>query len=294
MTIAYLRRLANEQTDQRFMRFSDVAHALYDEITWRDGVPYVGETNLGEASAFYFRAVGNAYGIVGRLVRYAVANNIAVADSYLKDYVGPRTKDKMHATLAEHAIRQPEYVAFHHIDNAKGNIQEYPCVLKFAKGGRRGRGTFLLNSEQDIDKVRRLLRERHDNGERGHASLGDWSWLAQQYIPNGGDYRAITVGGACIGIVKRGAKDMERLVMGSSDHGARKFKRDRWPRSVGNLAVATAHAMRVDIAGTDIVRRSGTQELYVIELNEAPAFNVFERRTRIDVASEIVSWLRKQ
>jgi len=295
--IAYLRRLRNEETDARFERFDDVYPVLYDRVRWYDGVPSCEGQSLADKTVFYFRAVGNEYERVNRLVRFAKRVNIHVVDSYLNDGATRRTKDIMYNVLREHDIPQPKTMAMHGLNNAIEHalrciFHTYPCVLKFAKGGRRGIGTFLITERDDWVRVHNELRRRYNNGEKGHASRGDWPFVLQEYIPNTGDYRAMVVGGECIGVVKRGEKSMDELVMNSSEHGARKYKNNRWPRAVGNLAVEAANAMKVDIAGVDIVRHRRTGQLYVLEVNEAPAFHVFERQTGVDVAGKIVEWLR--
>lgn len=294
--IAYIRRIENEKTDAKFARFDDVRPVFYHEIQWRDGIPTHNGDSLLDIAVFYFRAVGNAIGIAQHLVNVAIEHDIKVVDTYLRDGVGRRFKDMMADTLAEAGVPHPRTVSLDNIDSVDRVIEQndftYPCVLKFAKGGRRGIGTFLLRDSDSIDSVRQELRRRYENSEKGHANMGYWPFILQEHIPNTGDYRAIVVGGECIGVVKRGRKALDELVMNSSDHGARRYKRDRWPRSVGELAVRASEVMGVDVAGVDIVRHDHTRELSVIEVNEAPAFHVFERRTGIDVAGRIVSWLR--
>jgi len=293
--IAYIRRLENERTDPKFARFSDVVPVLYNHVEWDEGHPFCNGDHLGEASVFYFRAVGRATSMAQSLVDYAVKHDIKVADAYLLDGVTRRYKDSMAKTLLDADVAHPQTVATNrlmHVDDViEQNDIGYPCVLKFSKGGRRGLGTFFLSSKDSLESVSNELRRRYEADEKGFANMGDWPWVVQEYIPNGGDYRAIVVGGECVGIVKRGKKD--GLVLSSSDHGARRYKRGRWPRDVGRLAVHASNAMKVDIAGVDIVRHDVTGRLYIIEVNECPAFNVFERRTKINVAERIVSWLRE-
>ena len=294
--IAYIRRLENDQTDQKFVAFDDVLPVLYDYVTWHDGHPACGGISMKDMGVFYFRAVGSATHEAQRLVNYAIAHDIRVADAYLLDGARRRHKDTMAETLLANDVAHPKtysvddlrYVA----DTIESEDIDYPCVLKFSKGGRRGIGTFYLTTRDTVDDVYIELRRRRDAEEKGFVNMGEWPFVIQEYIPNGGDYRAITVGGECIGIVKRGEKSTNLLVFKSSDHGARKYKRNRWPRTVGDLAVRAANVMKVDVSGVDIVRHSDTGMLYVIEVNEAPAFNVFQRRTGIDVAERIVSWLR--
>jgi glutathione synthase/RimK-type ligase-like ATP-grasp enzyme len=294
--IAYIRRLEKEKTDARFSRFDDVVHVLYKDIQWRNGVPSCGGISLGDMAVFYFRAIGSARDDAQALVSYALNNNIRIADAYLVDGVAIRDKNSMAKILVDNDIPHPRTVFANDIDDVAMLIARekigYPCILKFSKGGRRGIGTFFLAEESTISAVLDELRRRYNNEEVGHARMGAWPFVIQEYVHNGGDYRAIVVGGECLGIIKRGVKSTDRLVLNSSDRKARKYKRDRWPRDVGRLAVSASNAMKVDVSGVDIVRRRDTGELCVIEVNEAPAFNVFERRTKIDVAERIVSWLR--
>ncbi len=294
--IAYIRRLQNEKTDPKFTRFADITSVLYGHVEWENEHPLCNGESIGHADVFYFRAVGHEICSAQRLVNYAVEHGIKVVDRYLLDGVTRRYKDTMAEKLIGAGVAHPatfptgQLVCVHDIIEEEGI--GYPCILKFSKGGRRGIGTFYLRNQSSIDDVAGELRRRREENLKGVANLGDWPLVIQEYIPNGGDYRAITVGGECLGIVKRGKKSINRLVLSSSDHGARKYKRDRWPRDVGRLAVEAASVMKVDISGVDIVRHRDTGELYVIEVNECPAFNVFERRTKVDVAEKIVSWLR--
>ena len=291
--IAYLRRKIYEETDAKFARLPDVLPVLYNDIQFRSGTAYIGDVDLSTMDAMYFRAVGSSRDAVNELVRIAGRNNIPVVDKYLSiDGAIPRTKLKMHRKLE---IKQPLFYVARGLERVDGvatdNNLSYPYVAKVSKGGRQGLGTFLVRNADDINMIGQELRRRRNEEEPHYYDLGRVEWIVQEFIPNGGDYRAITVGGECIGITKRGPKD-DGLVMNKSQRGSRRFRNGRWPRDVGDLAIQAANELSVDIAGVDVVRHTQTRELYVIEVNEAPRFHSFERVTRIDVAEKIIDYVR--
>lgn len=296
--IAYLRRKVYKETDETIMRHDDIFPVLYDEIEFRNDGIFVRDVNLSTMDLFYFRAVGNAYEAVNRLIHLAKAHNIPIIDKHLYEHgARPRTKYLMHVDLSGFA-RQPNYSMFQgDVSHAYGRAEMegigYPFIVKVSKGGRQGMGTFLVNGRGDINRIRLELERRHSEREGHTFNLGDCEWIVQEYIPNRGDYRAFVIGEECIGITKRGPKQ-RGLVMNESERGSRRFRNGRWPRDVGRLAVEASNVMEIDIAGVDIVRHDATGELYVIEVNEAPRFKSFARATRIDVGERIVHYLRRR
>jgi hypothetical protein len=293
--IAYLRRKEYEETDRKIVPFPDIFPVLYSEVEFRNDNAYVRGVNLNTMDLMYFRAVGNAYDIVNRLLGIAREHTIPTVDWYLAaNGAGPRTKEGMHNALGEYLAQPKFYMA-----NGIGNIEyaardmelAYPYVAKVSKGGRQGMGTFLIFSPDDIDSVRAELIRRNEEGEGYVYNGGSCDWIVQEYIPNGGDYRAFVIGGECIGVTKRGPK-RDGLVLNKSERGSRRFKNGRWPMSVGQLAINASRVMKVNIAGVDIVRHSRTGRLYVIEVNETPRFKSFEKVTGINVGGRIVDYLR--
>jgi hypothetical protein len=281
--IAYLRRKAYEWTDARFDR-PGVMQILYQDVRIRDGGVYVGGVNiLDEVGAMYFRAVGVEYGLVNAIIN--LAGDIPIADSYLRNGAGPRSKALMIDAFSELGIPHPESRLYIGIDGLKDANLEFPRIAKVSRGGRGGKGTFLLSEPGDIDRIPDILRDRED---AFRYNLGECEWIVQEYVPNVGDYRAMVVGEECIGITKRRPKD-GLFVLDTSSGKSRRFKNGRWPRDIGDMAVRAAQAMGVDIAGVDLVR--GPNGPVVIEVNEAPAFKVFEKRTGIDVAGVVIDYM---
>lgn len=293
--IAYLRRKEYEETDREIVPFHDIFPVLYSEIEFRNNSAYVRGTNLNTMDLMYFRAVGNAYGIVNTLLNIAREHDIPTVDWYLNaDGASPRTKENMHNALNEY-LEQPKFAMASGIGNIEYAARDMklacPYVAKVSKGGRQGMGTFLVSRPDDIDSIRAELTRRNEEEEGYVYNRGSCDWIVQEYIPNNGDYRAFVIGDECIGVTKRGAK-RDRLVLNKSSHGSRKFKNGRWPMSVGQLAINASRVMKVDIAGVDIVRHTRTGHLYVIEVNETPRFKSFAKVTGINVGGRIVDYLR--
>ena len=293
--IAYLRRKEYEETDRKIIPFPDIFPVLYSEVEFRNDSAYVRGVNLNTMDLMYFRAVGNAYDIVNRLLSIAAEHTIPTVDWYLAaNGAGPRTKEAMHNALGEY-MEQPKFTMANHLQNVEDAARSielaHPYIAKVSKGGRQGMGTFLVSEEDDIARIRAELMRRNEEDEGYVYGGGSCNWIVQEYIPNGGDYRAFIIGGECIGVTKRGPK-RDGLVLNKSERGSRRFKNQRWPRDIGQLAVNASRVMKVDIAGVDIVRHSITGQSYVIEVNETPRFKSFEKVTRINVGERIVNYLR--
>lgn len=279
--IAYLRRKPYEWTDAQ-LEHPDIVQALYDDIRWRNGVPYAGDTSLGDAGVFYFRAVGNAVREVERLVGYAVNNGIRVVDEYLtRDGVGRRPKSLLPRKLT---VPTPAIAEISHMDDAKEH--DFPFILKPSKGGRRGDFVFLIRGIADVEYAKEILGLSIENGDT--AIREEWPWIVQEYIPNNGDYRAFVLGYETISVTKRRARDNERLqIVGGQK--TRRFRNNRWPQDIAQVAEQAARDMGVEVAGIDLVR--GPNGPCVIEVNEAPMWHFCQKRTRIDIGGKIKEWL---
>lgn len=276
------KRIPNEYTDDR-LREAGFQVVYYEDIEWKGGAPYVNRQRITD-DAWYFRAVGGQHQTVTRLIGYAHAIGAVFFDDYLAD-TGPGNRDKwnQYSILQAAGITQPTSALFNSLREALDSINTYPTVVKATRHGRRGLYTFKVSSANDKSRVVDELSGRDQYRGR------DTQWMTQSYIPNRGDYRAIVVGNECLGIIKRRPKDGVDLVMSTSDGASRRFKGNRWPRPVGNVAVRAASAMGVTVAGVDLVKNTRTNEVVVVEVNEAPSFQVFEKRIRSRIVTEAIA-----
>ncbi len=237
--------------------------------------------SLSEFGLFYFRAVGEATEWVNLLLLYAQKKKISVVDEYLADF-GPerRLKSISGVILVKNGVSYPRtsFVASKEVLLEETEKFDYPFVLKISKGGRRGMGTLLV---KDQDVLERAIKGR----------IEKTGFLLQEYIPNNGDYRLILIGYQVLGGFKRQKKE-EKLLLNRSLGPSKVL--EEIPEAIEKEAVRACQILKVEIASVDMVADERTNKPVVIEVNEAPQFSVFEKRTGIDVAGKIIGYLAKK
>lgn len=149
-------------------------------------------------------------------------------------------------------------------------------------------GTFFLREFGDFKDLGEKLVSRVETTEaEGKKGIGLRGFLIQEYIANDGDFRVMTVGYKCIGGFKRMPK-VEKLVLNQSEGSS--VGLSEVPVNVVKVAEEAARVLGVEIAGTDLVISNKTGEVYLIEVNEAPQFKVFEKRTKINAPRKILEY----
>lgn len=237
--------------------------------------------SLSEFGLFYFRAVGEATEWANLLLLYAQKKKISVVDEYLADF-GPerRLKSISGVILVKNGVSYPRtsFVASKEVLLEETEKFDYPFVLKISKGGRRGMGTLLV---KDQNVLERAIKGR----------IEKTGFLLQEYIPNNGDYRLILIGYQVLGGFKRQKKE-EKLLLNRSLGPSKVL--EEVPEAIEKEAVRACQILKVEIASVDMVADERTNKPVVIEVNEAPQFSVFEKRTGIDVAGKIIGYLAKK
>lgn len=285
MKIAYLHRLTFDESEQRFL---DEAKALgvelvlikYRQLRMVNGKILFGEVDMKNFDGWYFRSVGSEFEWSKLLQLYARKNNISVVDEYLLSE-GPlrRFKSVMTWQLQEAGVAYPKSSYVGTWDDLLDFTWEFPAIVKLSRGGRHGMGTFWIREYGDLNKLKEILEKRKISLMKG--------FLVQEYIENDGDYRVMTVGYKCIGGFKRQTKE-EKLILNRSRGNSTGLV--EVPSVVAETAEAAARVLQVEVAGTDLVISKKTGEVYIIEVNEAPQFKVFEKRTKINAPRKILEY----
>jgi len=301
MKVAYLHRKTFEESEARFIEEAkklgiELVLIKYKNLSlysqkgnW--SIKYK-DTDLKDFDAWYFRAVGSELEWAKLLELYAKEHNILVVDDYLINE-GPlrRFKSVMGVMLHANNINYPKtlYVAkFEQLEKELLNW-ELPVIVKLSKGGRHGMGTFSIKSITDLNELKQTLDSRKQLAvEEGRTVSVFKDFLVQEFIPNDGDYRVMTVGYKCIGGFKRKPKE-EKLVLNKSQGKSENL--EHVPLEVSKVAQDSAKILGVEVAGTDLVKHAKTGEIFVIEVNEAPQFKVFEKRTSINVPKLVLEYI---
>ncbi len=236
---------------------------------------------------FYFRAVGSELEWSKLLTLYAARHEIPVVDQYLADEgVLRRTKAVSGIFLAEGGVSYPRTTFIERIEDLKHELAanwQYPVVVKLSQGGRHGISTFWLRGEPDLTEFEEKSKDEESRPKRG--------FLIQEYIPNNGDYRLFVVGYKVLGGFKRAPKE-EKVVMNKSL--GQSVALMEIPGDVVAEAEKAAQALGVEVAGIDLVTHKDTGKPYVIEVNEAPQYKVFEKRTGKNAVRAILEYLKQK
>jgi RimK family alpha-L-glutamate ligase len=191
-------------------------------------------------------------------------------------------KDKLatHQRLATFFIPTPKTMLLHFPVKTQVIKDEigFPCVVKVITGSY-GKGVHLCHNRKQFESTMELI----DN-------LGSKrTMIVQEYISAtvGADLRVLVIGGKVIGAMKRTApKGDFRANITNGGTG------EPFPLTdeVEHIARETAKAMGLDIAGVDLLFDVGSFK--VCECNSAPGFEGFEKFVGVDVAKEIVNYVR--
>lgn len=136
-----------------------------------------------------------------------------------------------------------------------------PFVLKEISSDR-GRNNYLVSKQSDFTK---LLK----------ASPADYTFIAQQYIPNDGFYRLYVLGKEVALAVHRSpkpAKDPLKAHLNKPAGGdnASLVAVKELPSEVKDIAARAAHCLGREVVGIDILQDKTAGTWYVLEANNAP------------------------
>jgi ribosomal protein S6--L-glutamate ligase len=117
-------------------------------------------------------------------------------------------------------------------------------------------------------------------------SEGADQFILQEYYPIEFDTRVLVVGGECVGGFDRYKPEGEDFLT------TRKGGKREAAQLSENQIQAALEATRLqglEIAGVDMF--SFEDKIYILEVNSSPQFNVFEKKTGINVAQKILRYI---
>lgn len=298
MKIAYFYRLDKFRTHERFVAEAEKMGLELVPIKYRqlalvdDKILFKGK-ELKEFDLFYFRAVGSELEWSKLLDLYAKKHEIPVVDEYLRTQ-GPlrRFKSVMGWQLFDKEVSYPKTSMVENMKDLREELKNWnlPVIVKLSRGGRHGMGTFWIRAMEDLDELATTLNERSGRAvEEGKEKPVYRGFLIQEFIPNDGDFRLFVVGYETLGGFKRKPKE-EKLVLNKSVGKSEGLQ--VVPEDVVKMANRAAKAVEVEVAGIDLIRDNRTGKVYVVEVNEAPEFKIFEKRTGKNAVEAVLEYLK--
>lgn len=226
--------------------------------------------NLSEYGLIYFRMVGKSLETATLVTDYAISHNIKVIDEmYTKSNLLPVSLGKSleMKKLAEAGIKIPKTV-FGNLP-ADRQFLSFPYIVK-STTGQKSREVWLVNNIEEKE----ILFAKLDKHK---------IYFAQELIPNARRIRALVVGDKVIGAIERQTK---------WNRDNTKNTLNPIPEDIQKIAVDSAKAVGLNIAGIDIIVNSITNEKFVIEANAAPAWKLINKYCGIKVEDEIIKFIQ--
>ncbi len=211
------------------------------------------------------------------LLRHFVAMGIPMVNG-LSAVALARNKFSTLQALSQYKIPFPDAVF---VNSAKMLYQGaerlggFPVVAK-KPSGRQGGEVFLLTGDADAERVLAVHLE---------AGAG---LILQRFIPPGGrrDLRVLVMGGNVVAAMELEPKTGD---FRSNFHVSGESRPVELSRETGEIAVRSAGALGLDIAGVDIIVDAHGAP-WVIEVNFSPGFRGLEAATGMDIAAEMVDF----
>ena len=139
--------------------------------------------------------------------------------------------------------------------NAINTYIGYPCIIKDWKGSH-GNDNYLIKSHEHLEEVLFGADEQIN-------------FIAQEHIPNDGDYRYLNIGNEEL-LIHRSTLPGSHLSNTSQGGVAKIVDRTEVDQAVLGQANDYANKYEMTIYGADIIKHTQTQDYYFLEFNSQP------------------------
>lgn len=266
------------------IRFLNIINFIFDGKVEKNKILYFDEKegqyeliDFNKFDVVFFRTIKNHYEDVDFIIEQ-LPKRVKVVDSIVRS--GKPTnicKFYQMRKLKEAGLKIPKTLSgsLKFLRDEGIKKFEYPIILKGSRGDRRTQ-VFKMYSDEGWPKRWDTLIESEKMGQK---------YMLQEYLPNSEDYRVMVIGEKAIGVMKRAVGENELL--------KNVFNKCELPDRVLKLAVRAAKTCGIEIAGVDVVFRNGESEPTFWEVNKTPNYKRFVEVTKVDVAMEIIKFLKR-
>jgi len=184
-------------------------------------------------------------------------------------------KTLMYMILSKHGVRIPKFVKIYNIKSIRGVLKlGFPLVVKHVSK-HRGTHVRLIKSKEELKTFVRNAKRKIS------------SYLFQEYIDYNYDLRVIFIGNNVVGVMKRVSSGDFRANISRGGVGSC-FEIDN---KIKEITMLVARSLKMQVGSIDIlIDKNGNY--YVIDAHNIFQFKGFERYTKINVANEIIKYLK--
>lgn len=264
--------------DLKLSSFSDVSYIV-------DGDSFdltVENEPVSNFDIIYVRIAGKRVEDVGNLLYGIRKSGVKIVDRIYEKrptLVTPLPKSIENQMLAKEGVKIPKtfFASLKKIKEKAPEIVGFPFVLKSTRG-RKGRDLWLAENEESLQNIYEEARAVEKSGAR---------FIAQEFVEASQRIRALVVGGKVVGAITRPTRWRERF----TDSEPIKGVVAPLSKDLVDTALKATGALSLDVAGVDILKEDDAEELYVIEVNQAPRWDSFKKETGVNVEKEILVYL---
>lgn len=236
----------------------------------------------------YIRLIGKRKEDVGIVVNYAKDKGIKIVDEIYKDtrtFAVPLPKSIEAKLFFEAGINVPKtyFARLKKIKEEGPRIFGYPFVIK-GTAGKQGRAVWSPKSEKELGDLFLELRKEEKRGER---------FIAQEFVKASQRSRVLVVGDRAIAAITRPTRWRKRFVdrVNGSFPEAKRMALNPIPEDQAEVAIKAAKALRLNIAGVDVLKEDKTGKIFILEANQAPKWDSIKEDTDINVEREVIKYL---
>jgi glutathione synthase/RimK-type ligase-like ATP-grasp enzyme len=143
---------------------------------------------------------------------------------------------------------------------------KFPLIVK-GRFGSHSERTFRTNSPQEVMRLAGQIK-----GE----------YFFQPLIKSAFYWRVLVLNDQVLGIMRRRT---------NKKFFKKGFEREVSEEKLGNLALKATRVLKAEFTGVDLLVNEKGEPL-VIEVNRSPQFQIFEKRTKVNLAKELVKYLK--
>jgi ribosomal protein S6--L-glutamate ligase len=139
-----------------------------------------------------------------------------------------------------------------------------PIVAKITDGSQ-GKGITL---QKNISSLKSYLKKNKDK-----------EIIFQKFIESNGAYRLFFIGDKLLWSIEQRSSEGKKEFRNNNSLGGT-AKEVKLPIEAINLAKKCSKAMGFDVSGVDLIKKEGTNEWYVLEINSAPQFDFYDHEDK--------------
>lgn len=220
-------------------------------------------TDISSYDLVVFRLVGKRKSEAVTVAAYCRARGVKYIDSMIGEVAAIDDENKLAEMfaldLAGISVPATVYGASEYLI-AQSDTIGFPAVLK-AADGKKGRNNYLVSTKQEIADILDTYPKS--------------KMLLQRFIPNDQDYRVLSLNYKRVVVTLRKRKSDTTHLNNVSAGGEEQLVEDHTKLGdVIELSTRAARALKIEVAGVDVVVDRNTGKPYIMEVNRAPEFTL--------------------